>query len=131
MKVVPRRTFESVVSAEDESDRDLIEVDAARPRPSPPCFRSVSALLPEGVGVLLRDGAWLWGGGFFSFLKGSSIIVGPLGTLAGPLEDVVTLETRAGVWALTPFLATGRPRPPSMDWILRSCAGSSFYKKSE
>lgn len=127
--MLSRLTLESVVSAEDESDKDLIEVDVARPRPSPPCFRSASALPLEGVGVLLRDGAWLWGGGFLSFLKGSSIIVGPPGTLGGPLEKVETFETRGWVGPLTPFLATGRPRPPSMDWILRSCAGSSFYKK--
>lgn len=116
------------MSAEDESDKDLIEVDAARPRPSPPGFRSASTLPPDGVGVVLRDDAWLWGGGFFSFLKGSSITVGPPDTLGVPLEEVVTFETRGWVGALTPFLATGRPRPPSMDWIFRSCAGSSFYK---
>lgn len=82
------------MSADDESDKDLTEVDAARPRPSLPDFRSASALPLEGVGVLLRDGAWLWEGGFFSFLKGSSITVGRPGTLGEPLEEVVTFETR-------------------------------------
>lgn len=88
-------TFESVVSAEEESDKDLNEVDAAMPLPSPPCFLSPSVLLTpllDGVGVLLRDCAWLWGEGFFSFLKGSSITVGPPGNLGGPLEDDVQLD---------------------------------------
>lgn len=89
-------TFESVVSAEEESDKDLNEVDAAMPLPSPPCFLSPSVLLTpllDGVGVLLRDCAWLWGEGFFSFLKGSSITVGPPGNLGGPLEDDVQLDS--------------------------------------
>lgn len=131
-----------MVSAEEESDKDLIEVDAAMPLPSPPCFLSASGLatpllelLEEGVGVLLRDWAWLpawlpwlwpWGDGFFSFLKGSSMTVGPPGSLGGPLEDGVQLESLGRGCGLTPFLETGRPRPPSMLWILRSCAGSSF-----
>lgn len=122
-------TFESVVSAEEESDKDLNEVDAAMPLPSPPCFLSPSVLLTpllEGVGVLLRDCTWLWGEGFFSFLKGSSITVGPPGSFGGPLEEDVQLESLGCGWELTPFLEMGRPKPPSMDWILRSCAGSSF-----
>lgn len=90
------QTFDSVVSAQDESDKDLFEVDAAMPLPSPPCFFSPSVLpmpLLEVVRVLLRDCAWLWGEGFFSFLKGSSITVGPPGGFGGPLEDDVQLET--------------------------------------
>lgn len=78
------------MSAEEESDKDLIEVDAAMPLPSPPCFLSPSGLLTpllEGVGVLLRDCARLWGEGFFSFLKGSSITVGPPDSFGGPLEE--------------------------------------------
>lgn len=125
-------TFESVVSAEEESDKDLIEVDAAMPLPSPPCFLSPSVLLTpllEGVGVLLRDCAWLCGEGFFSFLKGSSMVVGPPGSFGGPLEDDVQLESLGCGRELTPFLEMGRPKPPSMDWILRSCAGSSFWKE--
>lgn len=89
-------TFESVVSAEEESDKDLNEVDAAMPLPSPPCFLSPSVLpspLLGGVGVVLRDCTWLWGEGFFSFLKGSSITVGPPGSFAGPLDDDVQLES--------------------------------------
>lgn len=115
------------MSAQEESDKDLFEVDAAMPRPSPPCFLSPSVLpmpLLAGVGVLLRDCAWPWGEGFFSFLKGSSMTVGPPAGFGGPLEDEVQLETLG--CGLRPFLETGRPRPPSMDWILRSCAGSSF-----
>lgn len=125
-------TFESVVSAEEESDKDLIEVDAAMALPSPHCFLSPSVLPTpfDGVGVLLRDCTWLWGEGFFSFLKGSSITVGPPGSFGGPLEDDVQLEILACGWELTPFLAIGRPKPPSMDWILRSCAGSSFWKRN-
>lgn len=91
-------TFESVVSAEEESDKDLIEVEAAMPLPSPHCFLSPSVLLTpllEGAGVLLRDCAWLWGEGFFSFLKGSSITGGPPGSFGGPLEDDVQLEILA------------------------------------
>lgn len=125
-------TFESVVSAEEESDKDLIEVDAAMPLPSPPCFFSPSVLLTpllEGVGVLLRDCAWLCGEGFFSFLKGSSMVVGPPGSFGGPLEDDIQLESLGCGRELTPFLEMGRPKPPSMDWILRSCAGSSFWKE--
>lgn len=76
---------------------------------------------------MLRDCVWLWGEGFFSFLKGSSITVGPPGGFARPLEDDVQLETLGSGWELRPFLETGRPRPPSMDWILRSSAGSSFW----
>lgn len=124
------RTFDSVVSVQDESDKDLFEVDAAMPLPSPPCFFSPSVLpmpLLEGVRVLLlRDCAWLWGDGFFSFLKGSSITVGPPGGFGGPPEDDVQLDTLGSGWELRPFLETDRPRPPSMDWIFRSCAGSSF-----
>lgn len=126
--------MESVVSAQDESDKDLFEVDAAMPRASPPCFFSPSVLpipLLEGATallllLLLRDCAWLWRGGFFSFLKGSSMTAGPPGGFGGPPEDDVQLETRGSGWELRPFRDTGRPRPPSMDWILRSCAGSSF-----
>lgn len=124
------QTFDSVVSAQDESDKDLFEVDGAMPLPSPPCFFSPSVLLMpllEGGRVLLRDCTWLWGQGFFSFLKGSSITAGPPGGFGGPPEDDVQLETRGSGWELRPFLETGRPRPPSMDWILRSCAGSSFW----
>lgn len=124
------QTFDSVVSAQEESDKDLFEVDAAMPLPSPPCFLSPSVLLMpllEGVGVVLRDWTWLWGEGFFSFLKGSSITVGPLGGFGEPLEDDVQLESLGCCWELRPFRETGRPRPPSMDWILRSCAGSSFW----
>lgn len=83
------------MSAEDESDKDLIEVDAAMPLPSPPGFLSPSILLTpllEGVGVLLRDCPWLWGKGFFSFLNGSSMTVGPPGSFGGPLEDDVQLK---------------------------------------
>lgn len=90
------QTFDSVVSAQDESDKDLFEVDGAMPLPSPPCFFSPSVLpmlLLEGVRVLLRDCAWFWGEGFFSFLKGSSMTVGPPGGFGGPLEDDVQLET--------------------------------------
>lgn len=50
-----------MVSAEEESDKDLNEVDAAIPLLSPPCFLSPSVRLTpllEGVGVVLRDGAW-------------------------------------------------------------------------
>ena len=46
--------MESVVSPEEESDRDLVEVDAAMPLPSPAGRRSPSALPCEGPGVLLR-----------------------------------------------------------------------------
>lgn len=120
-------TFESEVSAEEESDKDLNEVDADMPLPSPPCWRLTPLL--EGVGVLLRDCAWLWGDGFFSFLKGSSITVGPPGSFGGPLADDVQLESLGCGWELTPFLEIGRPKPPSMDWILRSCAGSSFWEE--
>lgn len=126
-------TFDSVVSAEDESDKHLNEVDAARPLPSPPCFLSPSALetpLLNGVGVLLRDCSWPWGDGFFSFLNGSSITVGAPWTFAGPLDDDVQLEGLGCAWLLTPFLETGRPRPPSTDWILRNSAGSSFCEKA-
>lgn len=90
------QTFDSVVSAQEESDKDLFEVDAAMPLPSPTCFLSPSVLpmpLLEGVGVLLWDCAWLWGEGFFSFLNGSSITVGPPGGFGGPLEDDVQLES--------------------------------------
>lgn len=90
------QTFDSVVSAQEESDKDLFEVDATMPLPSPPCFLSPSVLpmpLLEGVGVVLRDCAWLWGEGFFSFLKGSSITVGPLGGFGELLEDDVQLES--------------------------------------
>lgn len=94
------QTFDSVVSAQDESDKDLFEVDATMPLASPPCFFSPSDLpmpLLEGVRVLLllllRDCAWLWREGFFSFLKGSSITVGPPGGFGGPLVDDVQLET--------------------------------------
>lgn len=90
------QTFDSVVSAQEESDKDLFEVDAAMPLPSPPCFFSPSVLpmtLLEGIRVLLRDCAWLGGEGFFSFLKGSSITVGPHGGFGGPLKDDVQLET--------------------------------------
>lgn len=90
------QTFDSVVSAQEESDSDLFEVDAAMPLASPPCFLSPSVLpvpLLEGVGVLLRDCAWLWGEGFLIFLKGSSITVGPPGGFGGPPEDDVQLET--------------------------------------
>lgn len=61
--LVPMESFESEVSAEEESDKDLSEVDAARPLlPWFPCLRSPpSDLLPtpleEGAGVLLRT----WG----------------------------------------------------------------------
>lgn len=117
------------MSAQDESDKDLFEVDAAMALPSPPGFFSPSVLprpLWEGAGAPPRDGAWLWGEGFFSFLKGSSRSAGPPGGFGGPLEDDGQLGTLGSGWELRPFLDTGRPRPPSMDWILRSCAGSSF-----
>lgn len=84
------------MSAEEESDKDLNEVDAAMPLLSPLCFFSPSVLLTpllDGVGVLLRDCAWLCGEGFFSFLKGSSITVGPPGNLGGPLEEDVQFES--------------------------------------
>lgn len=87
-------TFESE-SAEEESDKDLIEVDAAIPLLSPLCFLSPSVLLTplaEGVGVLLRDCVWLWGVGFFIFLKGSSMTVGPPSCLGGPLVQLVNLS---------------------------------------
>lgn len=90
------QTLDSAVSVQDESDKDLFEVDAAMPLPSPPCFFSPSVLprpLLEGAGVLLREGAWLWGEGFFSFLKGSSMSAGPPGGFGGPLEDDVQLGT--------------------------------------
>lgn len=76
------------MSAEEESDKDLNEVDADMPLPSPPCFLSPSVLLTplEGVGVPLRDGPWLWGDGFFSFLNGSSINVGTPGSFDVPLD---------------------------------------------
>ena len=53
------RTLESVVSAEEESDRDLVEVDAAMPLPSPAGLLSPSALPTqlEGPGVQLRGKA--------------------------------------------------------------------------
>lgn len=124
-------TFESVVSAEEESDKDLYEVDADMPLPSPPCFLSPSALptplLAGGAAAMPRDaGPCPWGDGFFSFLKGSSMTAGPPGSFGGPLEEDAQLESLGCGGALTPFLAKGRPRPPSTDWILRSCAGSSF-----
>lgn len=88
--------MDSVVSAEEESDRDLNEVDAVRPLP-PSCFLSPSVLptpllLLDGVGVPQRE--WLCGEGFFSFLKGSSITVGPPGSLVAPLEDDVQPVSR-------------------------------------
>lgn len=86
-----------MVSAEEESDKDLNEVDAAMPLPSPPCFLSPSVLLTpllEGVGVLLRDGSWLCEEGFFTFLKGSSITAGPPGSFGRPLEEDVQLDSR-------------------------------------
>lgn len=88
-------TFESEVSAEEESDKDLNEVDADMPLPSPPCFLSPSALLTpllKGLGVPLRDCTWLWGDGFFSFLNGSSITEGTPGSL-GEWENDVQLES--------------------------------------
>lgn len=125
-------TFESEVSADEESDKDLNEVDAAMLLPSPTCFLSPSdrpSPLLEGVRVLLRACVWLWGEGFLSFFKGSSITVGPPGSFKVPLEEEVQLDGRGCGWVLTPFLEMGKPKPPSTDWILRSCAGSSFCEE--
>lgn len=125
----PRRlTLDSEVSAEELSDSDLSEVDDGRPRPSLLLLLSVSCLgRPlDGAGVLLRD--WGWGMGFFTFLKDSSIIVGPLGGL-GRAWDVPVPFDIFGDWTPEQFLATGIPRPPSTDWIFLSWAGSSFCRR--
>lgn len=116
------------VSAEELSDRDLSEVDDGRPRPSLLLLLSVSGLERplDGAGVLLRD--WGWGMGFFTFLKDSSISVGPLGGLGRAWDVPVPLDI-FGDWSPEQFLATGIPSPPSTDWIFLSWAGSSFCKR--
>lgn len=108
--------MESEVSAEDESERDFIEVDVASLLTSDPGRRSLSARPRplEGAGVQLRP--WDCGEGFFSFLNGSSIRAGPAG-LEGMWHEGVPL---ASLGTGPPPLGTGTPTPPSMDWIFLS-----------
>lgn len=121
-----RNTLDSdEVSADEDSDaRDLSEVDTARLRPSPLFPLSCSDLETplEEAGMLVRLCGWA--GGFFSFLMGSSMSVGPPDTLGVPL-------TSLGDWMAEPLRATGTPSPPSTDWIFLSWAVSTFCREKK